>query len=91
MIVVENYKRKGIIKNPCFVFKQSVIHIDYLFYIYFIFLHWGYVLPFTTPVVINTKDYQGHIDNYIIFRTVTSPNLLYIYKMFYRYKDGKYV
>lgn len=82
-------QKKG--KNPCFVFKQSVIHIDYLFYIYFIFLSWGYVQPFATPIVRKTKDSHGHIHNYIRFRTITSPNLLYIYKMFYKYKDGKYV
>ena len=28
-------------KNPCFAFKQSVKHIDYIYFIYFIFLHWG--------------------------------------------------
>ena len=80
-------QKKGI--NPCFSFKQSVKHKNYLFYIYFIFLHWGYAQPFAVPIIRKTKDSRGNIHEYLRFRTITSPNLLKIYNMFYTIENDK--
>jgi LAGLIDADG DNA endonuclease family len=70
--------------NPCFSFKQSVKHIDYLFYIFFIFLHWGYTQSHSIPLIKYTKDSKGNKHKYVRFRTITSSNLLNIYNMFYK-------
>jgi ubiquinol-cytochrome c reductase cytochrome b subunit len=74
--------------NPCFAFKQSIIHIDYIFYLYFIFLHWGYVQPFAIPLIRNTRNTRGNVHKYLRFRTITSPNLLSIYNLFYNTENG---
>jgi ubiquinol-cytochrome c reductase cytochrome b subunit len=76
-------------KNPCFAFKQWVKHIDYILYIYFILLYWGYVQPFAFPKVKWTKDSKGNKHKYVRFRMITSPNLLEIYNLFYKVNNGK--
>jgi len=76
-------------KYPTFAFKQSIKHMDYLFYIYFIFLHWGYAHSFTVPKIKNTKDSRGNKHDYLRFGTITTPNLFKIYKMFYKYENNK--
>lgn len=76
-------------RYAAFAFKQSVKHKEYLFYIYFIFLHWGYAHPFSVPIERICKDSVGNFHKYLRFRTITSPNLFKIYKMFYKDIDGK--
>ena len=44
--------------NPVFEFKQSMIHSSYLFYMYFIFLHWGYS-NLSFPIPYYTGDSKG--------------------------------
>lgn len=76
-------------KYPVFAFKQSVKHIDYLFYLYFIFLHWGYAHSFSVPKIRKSKDSKGNVHEYVRFRTIASPNLFKIYNLFYKEEDGK--
>jgi len=78
-------------KNPCFAFKQSVKHINYLYFLYFIFLHWGYVQPYVVPVIRTTSDSHGTVLGYVRFRTIATINLLKYYNMFYKYINGKRV
>jgi len=76
-------------KNPCFAFKQSVKHIDYIYFIYFIFLHWGYAQPYAVPIIRKTTDSKGSTHGYVRFRTITTINLLKLYNMFYKLDSGK--
>lgn len=71
---------KGI--NPVFEFKQSTIHSAYLFYMYFIFLHWGYS-NLSFPIVYFTGDSAGNKHSYLRFRTIANVMLMSVYQSFY--------
>jgi hypothetical protein len=65
-----------------FEFKQSMIHSSYLFYMYFIFLHWGYSnLPFPIPYYIG--DGKGGRHQYLRFRTIANEAFLTLFYFFY--------
>jgi len=44
---------------------------------------------FAVPIVRKTTDSRGNIHNYVRFRTITSPNLLNIYNLFYKESNGQ--
>lgn len=45
-------------KTPRFSFKQKIIHADYLYFLYFTFLIWGYT-NYKLPIPLLTKDSKG--------------------------------
>lgn len=69
-------------KTPIFSFKQSVKHAEYLYYLYLIFLYWGYT-SLNVPLPTKTKDGAGNTHEYLRFRTFAIPSLSWIYYMFY--------
>lgn len=73
--------KKGV--NPIFSFKQSYPkHAEYLFYIFFIFLYWGYA-SLSIPLPYKTTSNKVNEHYYIRFHTITNKEFLPIFKMFY--------
>lgn len=72
-------------QTPMFHFKQSIIHKNYIFFLYYIFLHWGYINP--NSVLVEKKLInKTNLDKpyfYLDFRTLSIPELSWIYDMFY--------
>lgn len=75
---------KGV--NPTFAFKQSYpehwLRQAYLFYIYFIFLCWGYA-NLSIPLPYKSTSNKGDEFYYIRFRTIANKELMPMYLMFY--------
>lgn len=74
-------------KTPLFSFKQGIIHADYLYFLYFSFLNWGYTSS-NVPIPLLTKDSKGKTHQYLRFRTLSIPDLAFIYEMFYTEING---
>jgi len=74
--------------NPVFEIKQSTIHSEYLFYMYFIFLHWGYS-NLSFPIPYWTGDGNGNSHQYLRFRTIANAGLMAIFEAFYSPAWGK--
>lgn len=68
--------------TPIFHFKQSIKHSDYIYFLYFTFVFWGYTSS-KSPIPKNTLDSKGNTHKYLDFRTLSIPSLSWIYYMFY--------
>lgn len=76
-------------KTPIFRFKQSCKHEPYIFYLYFILLHWGNTS--TNPLNLRpTKDRKGNTHYLFGFNTLAVPELSFIYDLFYS-KGKKFI
>lgn len=76
-------------KTPIFRFKQSSKHEPYIFYLYFILLHWGYTS--TNPLKLrSTNDSKGNLHYFFSFNTLAVPELNFIYDLFYS-KGKKFI
>lgn len=71
-----------------FVFRQGMIHAEYLYFLYFTFAFWGYTSS-NVPIPQLTKDGKGNSHQALRFRTLSIPSLSWIYNMFYSNLDGK--
>jgi hypothetical protein len=63
---------------PSFVFKQGEVHAPWIFFLYFILLHWGYV-NLSFPIVYWSKATKFNITKkypYLRFRTIANSSLL---------------
>lgn len=69
-------------KTPTICFKQSIIHANYLYFLYFIFLFLGYTSSNVT-IPRYTKDSAENTYQYLKFRTLAIPSLSWIFEMFY--------
>jgi ubiquinol-cytochrome c reductase cytochrome b subunit len=68
--------------NTRIQFKQSIKHADYLYWIYFQLLFWGYVSP-KIPVPRKTGDNKGNSHLFLKFNTKTMASLNMFHQMFY--------
>jgi LAGLIDADG DNA endonuclease family len=69
---------------PSFVFKQGEVHAPWIFFLYFILLHWGYV-NLSFPIVYWSKATKFNITKkypYLRFRTLANSSLLWLYNEF---------
>lgn len=55
--------------TPNFQFKQSFIHVNYLYYLYFTLAFWGYTSA-NAPLPKTTSDGKGGLHTYLSFRTL---------------------
>lgn len=69
-------------KSPSFAFKQSIIHVTWLFYLYFVMLYWNYA-NLSIPMMYWTGDGKGGRHAYFRFRTLANSTLLSLYQAFY--------
>lgn len=72
--------KKGV--TPYFQFKQSFIHANYLYYLYFTLAFLGYSSN-NVPLPKKTSDSKGGLHTYLSFRTLAIPELSWIYYLFY--------
>lgn len=84
----DGYANSRTIEGVRFSFKQSIIHKDYLFYLYYFFFERGYcsnLEPRKYTRRLKEKTYYGYEFNVYTFRS-----LKWIHKMFYK-KGRKYI
>lgn len=72
-----------------FTFKQSDIHKDYFFWLYYFFNSRGYCNN-NIPIIM-TQSLGNNLFNYYYFRTYSFTSLLWLYNLFYNHNKHKVI